>query len=596
MVSAPDLGHVLTGALRLDAGAFAHAARLRDAAIVALIIVLVAGLSEAIAQSAVLFANRVRPARFIFSLLVSALLFGFGFAFLVLSTWGVMNLLHHRATPFGTVALIFALSYAPLVFSIFGTLPSIGVSILWGLRIWSFCAMVVGISAVAGASLVQALAYVIVGWLVYGVAQQTVGKPISELGLRIADIVAGVHLGSEEDSAIKRVSTALLHPSKHAPPSAPPVRSRRLADRKTIAGVFVVAIAFAVVSYMLDPVRGLIFGWGTHAPLLLQLPLQLLWIALLGLIVAAFLAPLETLGWWAGWYGDQIGGSPAAEISATPADDVDAYVAYLDGISQSGSRYTGDIETFLDALAPRLPPRTRLVRGIMTYSVLNKPLEEDAIFTRFWALIDKLRFSNRAGMLGMFVNLRNVLIVAVSADSRYGPLYNFGVAQSLYDALLREGYRPGSGKPVTLIGYSGGAQMSCASAGFLNRALNAPIRVISLGGVMTGNCRFSILERMHHLVGTRDIMQRMGETIFPSRWKISWLSNWNIALRSGVVEWVGLGPVGHQVPGGMLDPNARLPDGRTNLDETLDDITGILRGLPVASFPAERQSGKMKPA
>ena len=33
------------------------------------------------------------------------------------------------------------------------------------------------------------------------------------------------------------------------------------------------------------------------------------------------------------------------------------YVLYLDGIAQSSAKYTPDIETFLDALAPELPAR-----------------------------------------------------------------------------------------------------------------------------------------------------------------------------------------------------------------------------------------------
>ena len=42
--------------------------------------------------------------------------------------------------------------------------------------------------------------------------------------------------------------------------------------------------------------------------------------------------------------------------------------------------------------------------------------------------------------------------VLVSADRCYGPIYNFGTAEVIRDGLLRQGYRVGSGKPVTIIG------------------------------------------------------------------------------------------------------------------------------------------------
>ena len=66
--------------------------------------------------------------------------------------------------------------------------------------------------------------------------------------------------------------------------------------------------------------------------------------------------------------------------------------------------------------------------------------------------------------------------------------------------------------------------------------------------------------------------------MFPSRWKIAVRSNWNLALRSGILTETSLGPVGHQVPGGMLDPATILPDGRSSLRQTLDYIEPILAG------------------
>jgi hypothetical protein len=258
-------------------------------------------------------------------------------------------------------------------------------------------------------------------------------------------------------------------------------------------------------------------------------------------------------------------------------DGISRYMIYLDGIGQSSSRYTPDVETFLDALEPTLPQRICLLRGLMVYSVLNKPLEDDPIWSSFWKIVEQTRLADPASFLGMFINLRNVIIVAVSADSRYGPIYNYGIAKLLYDGLIDRGYRVGSGVPVTLVGYSGGGQMSAAAASSLKRAIGAPVEVISLGGVMSGTNDFLVLERLHHLVGDKDGVERLGPILFASRWKIVWNSFWNRARRRGIIEQISLGPVGHQVPGGMFDPQARLANGRTNLQNTLLEISDIVR-------------------
>ena len=47
------------------------------------------------------------------------------------------------------------------------------------------------------------------------------------------------------------------------------------------------------------------------------------------------------------------------------------------------------------------------------------------------------------------------------------------------------GYQPG--EPITLIGYSGGAQVALGAVTYLKYALDAPIEVISISGVVSGN-------------------------------------------------------------------------------------------------------------
>jgi predicted Abi (CAAX) family protease len=589
----PDISRILAGVFGLRGEAFTDALHLPYVAYLAAAVVLCAGLSEAIAQSVVLFANRVRPVRFFFSLAVSGLLFAVGYGFLVASTWAIMSLPGHAHIPLALLALVFALSYAPMLFAFLGALPYCGLTILWGLRVWHLCAMVVGVAAFAHDGPLDELIDVGLGWLFLAVAQQTFGKPVAKLGALLLDAVAGVNVTDNEQLLVTRLDlgkplqvSAGTSAGGTSPAAGGATRGAAHSDawkgRLALAGLAAFSVVLAIV---LRPVHGALFGWEAAVPKVARLPLDIGWIALVGVIVAGFMAPVETLGWWAGWYGDDIATAKAAPPASRGSDGVARYVVYLDGISQSSSKYMPDIETFLDALTPRLPADARLVRGIMTYSVLNRPLDDDPMFAGFWRFVDAVRLKDPTSLLGMLINLRNVLIVAVSADQRYGPLYNYGIAQLVYDGLVKAGYRPRSGTPVTLIGYSGGGQMSAGCAAFLRRGLEAPVDVISLGGVISGSARLLELEHLYHFHGTKDNIERLGPIMFASRWKIAPLSNWNRALRLGRVSVHSLGPVGHQVPGGMLDPNRTLPDGRTFLEQTLECIASVLDGTIVLEAP-----------
>ncbi len=572
--------------MRLQGAAFDQTVHLHDRFAIALAIVVLAGLSEAIGQSIVLFANRVTPPRFILSVATNTLLFVLGYLFLVISTYAVCLLPLASHVPLTTLLLVIAFSYAPRLFAFWSALPYLGNMLFWVLRAWHLMAMVVGVAAVAHVARVDGFLYVSLGWLITVIVQHTFGRPIANLGVRLVNAAAGTTLIGDERLAIEHAGSQMIGSVK--PSTGAASRTERL--QSVIGSALVVGLAI-LVAIALVPVRDSLFGWYQNIPRDIRLPFDLAWIGLIATLVACLLAPVETLGWWAGWYGDTLQPPKDADPLDTERTDgsVTRYVVYLDGISQSSTHYTPDIETFLDALAPRLPEHVRLIRGLMVYSVLNRPLDSDPVFARFWSLCDAMRFKNANSLLGLFINLRNVLIVGVSADQRYGPLYNFGIARLVYDALIADGYVPGSGTPVTLIGYSGGGQMAAASVAVLKRALDAPIDVISLGGVMSGNSRFLELEQLYHMTGSKDHVQILGPIMFPSRWKIFSLSYWNRAVHLGRITFIPLGPVGHQVPGGMLDPVAVLPDGRTNLGEVLDNIDRILSGnwrSTVAATPA----------
>ena len=137
--------------LALKSEAFAQINTLPNGSTVAIIVVLAAGLSQAAAHSIILFLNRVKPIRFIFSLVIGAILFAFGYLFLAVTTWTISYVFTVEA-PFGVLARTLAFGYAPLLFSLFGAMPYFGQPILSLLSLWQLLAMVVGVAAVSNTS------------------------------------------------------------------------------------------------------------------------------------------------------------------------------------------------------------------------------------------------------------------------------------------------------------------------------------------------------------------------------------------------------------------------------------------------------------
>jgi predicted Abi (CAAX) family protease len=633
----------------LNGEAFQKAATLPGGMTLAICIVVLSGLSLTVGQSIILFINQVKPIRFIFTVLVSAILYLFEFLFLVLSTWIITLFPNSVHVALPNLIIILGLSYAPLLFSFLGALPYFGVPLLRILSIWHLLAMVVGFGAVANIGAGFAFGYVAFGWFVKEVLENTIGQPIARLGKTISDFVAGVDLTSNRRELQERVGSRFSNASASSPlitvspttgptnpadrfpfgelhssqakaqvtqargqaavppsiavqPNSTAAIVRPVADGdaplaqlsfqvnripqvvKVVVGLAALIALFILVFILLRPIRNGIFGWYQTLPIPLRLLFDLTWIGAVGVIFAGLLAPFETLGWWAGWFGDEVDTSqavmtrPAIEAVSGGETAIDRYVIYLDGVGQSGEAYTPDVEEFLAALKPALPEDIELVRGLMMYSVLNKPLNEDRPLTFLWKLADKMRWQNPTALLGLMVNVRNAIIVMVSADQRYGPIYNRGIAQVLYNGLIERGYQPGSAVPITLVGYSGGGQMSVASAPYLKQALGAPIDAISIGGVMSANNNFFKLEHLYHLVGEQDVVEKLGPILFAGRWKIFPLSYWNRAKRKGKISILSVGPVGHQVPGGYMDPNAFLPDGRSHLQQTIDIVLQVLTG------------------
>jgi hypothetical protein len=296
------------------------------------------------------------------------------------------------------------------------------------------------------------------------------------------------------------------------------------------------------------------------------------------LFVALVTAPFEAMTWWSHWTTETeretAAGSTAGEDAtgadcATPATK--AVVFFVTGIGTiTGERHPRLEAVFLEQLKERLPYAT-IIDDFFPYSAAGIPLTGQRIFARFW------RFSGRrqAFVTQNLIRLRNMFQVLVAADGRYGPIYSAGSYRIMREMLLRKGYTAHSRQPVVLLGYSGGAEISLGAAPFLHGEFGSRLTLLSLGGVMSSHPGIRSLDRIVHIEGSRDRVAPLGEHFFLHRWRIFGKSHWNRARKQGKITVIRLSGMGHNGPGGYLDPD-QGGSGGSNLERTLDSIAGVV--------------------
>jgi hypothetical protein len=299
-------------------------------------------------------------------------------------------------------------------------------------------------------------------------------------------------------------------------------------------------------------------------------------IVLGGLLVWAALSPFETLGWWAGWFGDQMyqDNLPSDGLVRAVRPNADRYILFLSGVGRvSGETFSRREQGFLQRLAQALPQAV-IIDDIFPYSVNNLSLTGQPFFARLWRWALRCKLDGPA-LAGYLINVRNIWQVLVSVDRRYGPIYNQAMAEVLLHSLLRYHYDPESNAPVYVIGYSGAGQMAVGAVTYLREWTRGPIYVISLGGIFGSDPGVLAADRIYHLYGERDKAHKLS-AIAPGRWSIFPTSEWNRARRQGLIRFIYMGPMGHTGVGGYLDNKTKLPDGTIYLDKTVQIIADIV--------------------
>lgn len=312
-------------------------------------------------------------------------------------------------------------------------------------------------------------------------------------------------------------------------------------------------------------------------------------------VVAAALAPLEALTWWAGWSRRP---APEAPLPAEPdrTSTASAYVVYLSGVAAiDPSGMHPKEKAFLDGLETAIPD-TAIVRDVFAYSATNNPLTGERVLARLWQRINALsvkrgkRITDWAG-LGLVI-LRNLTQVLVSADSRYGPIYSFGVAKGIAERLMHHGYAFGTRAPVILLGYSGGGQVAVGSAPYLSKILQRPVWVIGVGGVYSDDAGILQAAHVYQLTGTRDFTWRLGDIFFPGHWRIFPYSAWNRARREDLITFVNMGPMKHTLKGDYFSRSTKLPDGQTHAAKTIATIAEQVHTVQAQTNAQDAPDGK----
>ena len=190
---------LISGVLLLKSETFAAINDLPLSTISAVLVVLLAGLSQTFGQSVMLFINRVRPLRFFFSIAIAAIIFVFNYNFWVLSTWVVARWIFSVDLSLIEVIKTLGFSYAPLLLGFLMVIPYFGMPILIILSVWALIAIAVGLGTVSDLGIWQAFECCLGGWLVLQISQRVFGKVIANMVNKIIDLVAGVELVTEPD-------------------------------------------------------------------------------------------------------------------------------------------------------------------------------------------------------------------------------------------------------------------------------------------------------------------------------------------------------------------------------------------------------------
>jgi hypothetical protein len=329
--------------------------------------------------------------------------------------------------------------------------------------------------------------------------------------------------------------------------------------------------------------------------------LKLLTLAGIILLVWGTVSPVGTLVWWINEGAENLGLKKGTTKRALPSDRAEAaptskpincYIVFLTGVGDfSANQLTPGEEYFLNQLE-KAHPDCVTVRDVFPYSAANEGLGGRRLLAPLW------RFAENAdGWLGgadVLIKIRNLWRFAISADDRYGPVYNQGIATAIIDRMnAAHPIRTQAQTPlkIILISTSGGTQVSMGAASYLNQWLDTKLLVVSVGGVFSGTDGFEAVDRMYHLQGQRDWIEDIGNIVFPSRWPWTVGSPFHQAQQQGHYSVYSTGPHQHDGPQGYFGEAIAPAKTQSAAQTKYVDLTlQVVNQLPIWTDASAKQS------
>lgn len=216
-------------------------------------------------------------------------------------------------------------------------------------------------------------------------------------------------------------------------------------------------------------------------------------------VVGALIAPFESLGWRAGWFGDRA--TPMSTRSKTGPQRI---VFFVEGIDRFDHDPEESKHLFLQRLRA-LYPDLMIISSFFPYAITNRALHTDRQLSAIRRRLHDSPWAKKIPLLRLAVNIRNMYYVAISADSRYGPLQNTGNAQQILQILASHQFDDTHDKSkLIFVTTSGGSQMALGATEYLAPHLQCPIEMIAIGGVMSSSPGLQHLDRLANIYSTSD--------------------------------------------------------------------------------------------
>jgi hypothetical protein len=172
----PTLVQLVGGALMLNRAAFEAIERSPSGTRYALIVVMLAGISESVGQSAILFLNQVSRPRFVLAIASGGIGLAFEALIWTVGMWLVSGMLHVGRPSLVSALHVTGLAFSPLLLGFLVFLPTLGVLVARLLRVWVLLAAVVGATVVFAIPAPAAVLTAVAGLLARPIVLYVAGK------------------------------------------------------------------------------------------------------------------------------------------------------------------------------------------------------------------------------------------------------------------------------------------------------------------------------------------------------------------------------------------------------------------------------------